>query len=790
MNFLVRLHGMVQLFLIRADTELQLYISPVNWRPDNPPVPISSPASFSSQINDRLGFFRTLGWAEATWPLNEDRLDEKAFMDDLYRAFDDRAQVVLHRLDARKWDLLVGVSESTDRVQHMMWRFIDKTHPMYNEADAAKYGDSILRVYRRVDQFVGEVLEHLPPDTQVLVMSDHGFHSFRHAVNLNTWLVNEGFLAIKGQRTAMKGMNEMFLGSGQFWENVDWSRTKAYAMGLGQVFINLKGREGDGAVDPAEYQAVVDDLASRLMGLTDPRNGARIVEQRLQARRDLQRPVPEGRARPPGGHGRRLSRVLADHARRVAAGRDRLSQHAQVERRSLRVRLQDDPGAPHLEPQARGGRTRASSTSARPCSSTSACPSRRRWTANPSSDADARDPPRVRPPRALLPVAEPGAEGLRGGRRGGRPGRGTRRGQPAQDAASAEAMASRAAARIKALQREADDLASRERTLLEDLRKLEVERDLRAEAFTASALDLQRIEREIDDTAIRIATLERTAESQLPDLAARMVQLYKVGNGGYLRLLMSVDDLREMGRAYRFVSGLQGARPPPRRRAPAHAGGPAQGAGGAARAGGARPAWRRRPSPARATRRRRPSRPTRISSAGSTRGAISPRSSWASWRPRASGCSAPSTAPRRTGLARPDWRPACRCARSRACSTGRWRAPSPAASAGRSTGSSTRRSCRTACGSRAEASTPVMAVHEGTIAYATAFTGFGNLVIVDHGDRGVLALRLPGRHRRRLRASASRRASGWAAWACPSTASPRSTSNCGSTVSRSIHYNG
>jgi len=276
-NFLVRLHGMVQLFLIRADKELQLYISPVNWRPDSPPVPISYPESFSAQINDRLGFFRTLGWAEATWPLNEDRIDERAFMDDLYRAFDDRAQVMLHRVDARKWDVLVWVSESTDRVQHMMWRFVDKTHPMYNEADAAKYGDAILRVYRRADQVVGEVLDHLPPDTQVFVMSDHGFHSFRHAVNLNTWLVNEGFLAIKGQRTEMKGMNEMFLGSGQFWENVDWSRTKAYAMGLGQVFINLKGREGDGTVDPAEYKAVVDDLASRLMGMTDPKSGARIV---------------------------------------------------------------------------------------------------------------------------------------------------------------------------------------------------------------------------------------------------------------------------------------------------------------------------------------------------------------------------------------------------------------------------------------------------------------------------------------------------------------------------------
>jgi septal ring factor EnvC (AmiA/AmiB activator) len=117
-------------------------------------------------------------------------------------------------------------------------------------------------------------------------------------------------------------------------------------------------------------------------------------------------------------------------------------------------------------------------------------------------------------------------------------------GAPPQDPSSPEAMAARAAARIKELQREADSLASRERTLLDDLRKLEVERDLRAEEFAASTRDLQRIEREIDDTATRIVALEQTAQSQLPDLSARMVELYKVGNGGYLRLLLSVDDLR------------------------------------------------------------------------------------------------------------------------------------------------------------------------------------------------------------------------------------------------------
>ena len=130
-------------------------------------------------------------------------------------------------------------------------------------------------------------------------------------------------------------------------------------------------------------------------------------------------------------------------------------------------------------------------------------------------------------------------------------------GAQAPDTATADALARRAAARIKALQREADSLASRERTLLEDLRKLEVERDLRAAELEQGAQALDRIQAAMAETATRIAPLERTAQSQLPDLSARMVDLYKIGNGGYLRLLLSVDDLRGMGRAYRFVSGLQ-----------------------------------------------------------------------------------------------------------------------------------------------------------------------------------------------------------------------------------------
>ncbi len=154
-NFLVRLKGMAQLLLMQAGPELRLYVSPVNWKPDAPPLPISYPEGFAGELYERLGAFRTLGWAEATWPLNEERMDEQTFMEDLGHAFDDRANVILSRVEAKNWDLLVGVIEATDRVQHMFWRLEDPTHPMYDASLVPQFGDAIRRTYERSDQFVG-----------------------------------------------------------------------------------------------------------------------------------------------------------------------------------------------------------------------------------------------------------------------------------------------------------------------------------------------------------------------------------------------------------------------------------------------------------------------------------------------------------------------------------------------------------------------------------------------------------------------------------------------------------
>lgn len=276
-NFLVRVHGMAQLFLNTAGTELQLYISPVNWHPASPPAAMSSPAGFAAELFERLGPYRTLGWPEATWALNEDRLDEETFLADLEKVFDDRAQAILSRVDAANWDLLVGVIETTDRVQHMMWRLIDPGHPMYDAEAARLRGNAIQQVYQRADRFVGDLMARLPADTTVLVVSDHGFHSFRWAVNLNTWLVQHGYMTLRGDRPGDKKLDDLF-GGGTFWENVDWSKTQAYAMGLGQVYVNLSGREGQGIVAPgADYDRLLDRLVTDLRAFRDPRTNATVV---------------------------------------------------------------------------------------------------------------------------------------------------------------------------------------------------------------------------------------------------------------------------------------------------------------------------------------------------------------------------------------------------------------------------------------------------------------------------------------------------------------------------------
>ena len=276
-NFLVNVYGMTQFYVADADKELRLYASPVNMDPRRTPIPISAPPEFSAELADKVGVYRTLGWAEsADKPLNEGRLDEAAFLYDSERAFDDREKLIFENLKRNDWDLFVAAVETTDRVSHMMWRLIDPKHPGYDEQLAARYGSSIENIYRRADDLVGRLRQKLPRDVTFMVMSDHGFHSFRREVNLNTWLVQNGYMTLTGGEGQEKGLDDLF-SRGKFFEGVDWSKTRAYAVGLGQIYFNLRGRESKGIVSAgSDYRALQDDIADKLVTLVDPDNGDRV----------------------------------------------------------------------------------------------------------------------------------------------------------------------------------------------------------------------------------------------------------------------------------------------------------------------------------------------------------------------------------------------------------------------------------------------------------------------------------------------------------------------------------
>jgi predicted AlkP superfamily phosphohydrolase/phosphomutase len=276
-NAFIKLHAMTQFFIQRADSELQIYAHPANFDPRNPPFPISKPDSFAPDLAKKIGVYRTIGWAESMdKSLQEGRTDEASFLFDADKAFDDREKLIMENLNGDNWDLFVAAIETTDRVSHMFFRLIDPKHPMYDKDLAAKYGDAIEKVYRRADALVGKIQERLPKDVTFMVMSDHGFHTFRRGVNLNTWLVQHGYMVFDGQESPKKGLDDLF-GRGQFWEGVDWSRTRAYAVGLGQIYFNLKGRESRGIVSPGlEYDALQKEIGEALAKETDPDDKAQI----------------------------------------------------------------------------------------------------------------------------------------------------------------------------------------------------------------------------------------------------------------------------------------------------------------------------------------------------------------------------------------------------------------------------------------------------------------------------------------------------------------------------------
>jgi predicted AlkP superfamily phosphohydrolase/phosphomutase len=260
-----RIPGMVRLRLQSGFPRLRLYISPAQVDPLDPAFSISAPEYAGAALATRIGRFHTLGMPEETWAFNQDHLDETAWLAMVKTTLSEGEAMLHDTLDRGDSELVVEVFVQPDRVSHMFWRGLDSDHPLHAAASEQARG-AIAWIYREADRILGTVRAKLGPNDRLIVLSDHGFTSFRRAAHLNRWLVQNGYLALKA---GAKQSDSLFA-------EVDWSRSRAYALGLNSLFINRRGREAEGVVAEGEVAELKAEIMHALLQWHDE-DGSQVI---------------------------------------------------------------------------------------------------------------------------------------------------------------------------------------------------------------------------------------------------------------------------------------------------------------------------------------------------------------------------------------------------------------------------------------------------------------------------------------------------------------------------------
>lgn len=243
--------------------------------------------------------------------------EEQRFLDEVYELTNVQARAALDLASSQPWDFFMHVIRDPDEMAHFFWRYMDSSHPAYDAKQAREFGSALLDYYRHIDAWVGRFLHTAGPNTDVIVVSDHGCGPLYKDVMLNGWLQQAGYLHIKQdqsvssrlrQQLARAGLNRHRISTllrrsglgrvekrikdvlgdrinvlsasayGEMSEIVDWSRTKAYSFGYhGQIYVNLQGREVGGIVPLSQYDALCREISDGLGELVDPEDGLPVV---------------------------------------------------------------------------------------------------------------------------------------------------------------------------------------------------------------------------------------------------------------------------------------------------------------------------------------------------------------------------------------------------------------------------------------------------------------------------------------------------------------------------------
>lgn len=271
LGFLKKAKGIFRFYLVEVDPDIKLYISPINFDPRDPFFQVSYPSGYSKELARDIGLYYTMGMPMDTWAVNEKRLTDKAFIEQVNMVLKEKREMLDLEFSRLDKGVLYCYFESPDIVQHMFWRFIDPEHPLYKADAPEEYKNMIKNWYKNMDDILGSVMARLRSGDTLIVLSDHGFDTFRRAAHVNSWLRENGYLKLKNPYA--ESGKELLM-------DIDWTETKAYAIGFGAIYINQEGREKKGIVKPGkETELLKEEISQKLKTWMDDKYNQPVISE-------------------------------------------------------------------------------------------------------------------------------------------------------------------------------------------------------------------------------------------------------------------------------------------------------------------------------------------------------------------------------------------------------------------------------------------------------------------------------------------------------------------------------
>ncbi len=188
--------------------------------------------------------------------------EKEKIINEIYKMSDTRFKLVEKLLKENPWDFFFMVEIGIDRIHHAFWRYIDENHHLYEKNEVMR--DKFISYFKMVDTHIGKLMEMLDDDTIMMIVSDHGAKGMKGAFAINQWLIKEGYLKIKNDKIpAGSSIDDL---------DVDWQNTKAWAWGgyYARIFLNVKGRESQGVIEPSKVKEELAILKEKLKNIKGP----------------------------------------------------------------------------------------------------------------------------------------------------------------------------------------------------------------------------------------------------------------------------------------------------------------------------------------------------------------------------------------------------------------------------------------------------------------------------------------------------------------------------------------